>query len=303
MKIQKIYERLDHNKRQYNILRFPEDIDVNGSYNVMFININAVSGSKYAGKEYKIVDGEGTTPRYQESSSGSLARKLKGLTKRIDTSIALYIPNSIETSYGADWTSSDLGAVGAVFDAGTGVGDLTTAQGWKDVWDAAKIIAPEALLNTVTGAAQSLTGVNLNDAKNAYNRTVPNPYTEVLFNGVNNRTFSFTFKFIPKSQKEQQQIKKIIDSLKFHRAPEVKFGQVNNYWLFPSEFDITFLNRTEENKYLFKVSTCVMTNMSVSQGGDSHFATHADGAPFQTEMTLEFMELELLTKERMEEGY
>lgn len=299
-KTQLEYDKLIKNSG-YEVLSFPEDIDVYGSQNVMFININAVSGSRYAGSKYKVIQGE--TPRYQETTSGSLARKMKGTTRRIDKSIALYIPSNIQTQYGADWKTSDLGVVGTVIDAATGLGDLTTVAGWKQAWSAAKTVVPNALVNTLAGVTQTLTNVNVEDAKNMYTRTITNPYTEVIFNGVSNRTFSFTFKFIPKSKKEQDQVKKIIDTLKFHRAPEIKYGNVNNYMLFPSEFDIMFFHRNVENPYLFKISTCAVTNMSVNQGGDTHFATHSDGAPFFTELTLEFTELEVLTKQRHLEGF
>lgn len=294
------YDKLLRNNK-YEVLSFPEDIDVYGSQNVMFININTVEGSRYAGSRYKVVDGE--IPRYQQTSSSSLARKMQGSTRRIDKSIALYIPNNIQTSYGADWKTSDLGMVGTVIDAATGLGDLTTVAGWKQAWNAAKTVVPNALVNTLASATQTLTNVNVEDAKNMYMRTISNPYTEVIFNGVQNRTFSFSFKFIPKSQKEQDQIKKIVETLRFHRAPEIKYGNVNNYMLFPSEFDIMFFHKNVENKYIFKISTCAMTNMTINQGGDSHFATHADGSPFFTEMTLEFTELEVLTKKRHEEGF
>lgn len=299
-KTQLEYDKLLQNTG-YEVLSFPEDIDIYGNQNVMFININAVSGSRYNGKQYKVVQGQ--TPRYQESSSGSLARKMKNGTRRIDKSIALYIPNNIQTTYGADWSTSDLGMVGTAIDAATGIGDLTTVAGWKQMWEAAKTVVPNALVNTLAGVTQTLTNVNVEDAKNAYMRTISNPYTEVIFNGVQNRTFSFTFRFIPKSKREQDQVKAIVDLLKFHRAPEIKYGNVNNYMLFPSEFDIMFFHRNTENPYLFKISTCAMTNMTVNQGSDSHFATHNDGSPFFTEMTLEFTELEILTKQRHLEGF
>jgi hypothetical protein len=288
----------------YKVLSFPNDIDVYGNQNIMFININTVIGSRYTGNQYKVVQGNGARkPTYHQDKSGSLARKMTGQTHRIDKSIALYIPNNIQTAYGADWSTSDLGITGTIIDAATGLGDLTTVAGWKQTWDSAKAVVPNALLNTLSGITQSLTGVNVDDAKKLYTRTITNPYTEVIFNGVSNRTFSFTFKFIPKSKKEQDAIKEITDLLKFHRAPEIRYGNVNNYMFFPSEFDIMFFNKNVENKYLFKISTCAMTNMTLNQGGDSHFATHNDGAPFFTEMTLEFTELEVLTKARHLEGF
>jgi hypothetical protein len=108
---------------------------------------------------------------------------------------------------------------------------------------------------------------------------------------------------IPRSRREQESVKAIIDEFKFHRAPEFKYGSQSNYLLFPSEFDIQFLNREGENPWLFKISTCALTNMNVNYSPEGQYASHEDGSPFATEMTVEFTELEILTKESHEQGY
>jgi hypothetical protein len=61
-----------------------------------------------------------------------------------------------------------------------------------------------------------------------------------------------------------------------------------------------------ENQYLQKISTCVLENCTVSYGGDRYrtFTPNDEGAPpVETNITLEFGELELITKERVYEGY
>lgn len=300
-RLKKLEDKLGSSKRKYNFLKFPLDVDTNATQNIFLININAQSGSKYEGKQYRVVTGEA---KVEQAGSNSLSRKFSGNTNRIDTAIALYMPPQIQTNYQANWKSSELGAIGAAIDAFTGIGDLTQFKTYQDIWNTGKAIAPEYIGMTAAAVAQALTPFNVKDAATFYRQSVLNPYVEVIFEGVTNRTFTFTFKFIPRSQEEQLAVKKIIETLKFHRAPEKKYSGVNSIWRFPSTFDISFLNKNgQENNWLFKISTCAMTDLNIQQGSDSHFATFEDGSPFSTTVTMSFTELEVLTKERHLEGY
>ena len=61
-----------------------------------------------------------------------------------------------------------------------------------------------------------------------------------------------------------------------------------------------------ENQYLHKISTCVLESMNVTYGGDRYktFDGNEKGAPpVETTITLNFKEMELITKDRAEEGY
>lgn len=295
-------EKMSKGKRKYKILKFPQDIDIEATQNIMLININAVSGSKYAGKKYNVVQGEEAV--VEQSGSNSLSRKFSGNTVRIDTAIALYMPPGISTSYQSNWQTTELGAAGAIIDAFTGIGDLSNFQTYQDIWNTGKAVAPEYLAMTAAAVASALTPFNVKDAATFYRQSVLNPYVEVIFNGVNNRTFSFTFKFIPRSQEEQLVVKDIIDTLKFHRAPEKKISGVNSIWSFPSTFDISFLKKNGQvNEWIFKISTCAMTDLQIQHGSDNGFSTFEDGSPFSTSITMSFTELEVLTKERHLQGF
>ena len=74
----------------------------------------------------------------------------------------------------------------------------------------------------------------------------------------------------------------------------------------PNTFDIKYMYVGRENQYLHKISTCVLENMNVTYGGDRYktFDGNEDGAPpVETTMTLNFKEMELITKEKAEEGF
>ena len=76
---------------------------------------------------------------------------------------------------------------------------------------------------------------------------------------------------------------------------------------YPATFEIEYHYRGKENTYLNRVSECFLENVQVSYGGDRYktFEPHADdGAPpVETTMTLAFKEIEIITRERVFEGY
>ena len=91
--------------------------------------------------------------------------------------------------------------------------------------------------------------------------------------------------------------------------PEIQ-GDVTTSRTFitPDVFDIKYMmSDGKENEYINKISTCVLENMNVKYGGDRYQtfdpsmaeAGAPDGMkapPVQTEMTLQFKELELVTQ-------
>ena len=106
---------------------------------------------------------------------------------------------------------------------------------------------------------------------------------------------------MPKSAEEAQKVRDIIKMFKFHMHPEL-VGGLGLMFLYPSEFEIKYMYRGEENTYFNKISTCVLEDMNVEYGGDI-FASFEDGQPVEVNMSLRFKELEVLTKERIAEGF
>lgn len=301
-RIMRLEDKLNNGKRKYTYMKFPLDVDTEATQNIMLININAISGSSYAGKQYRVVEGD--EARVEQNGSNSLSRHFKGNTVRVDTAIALHMPPTVQTSYQSNWSVSELGLAGAALDAWGGSGDIGDMQSWINAWNTGKEAMPEILKLTAAKVADAVLPGKIKDAYTWANQMVENPYVEVLFTGVSNRTFNFTFKFIPRNAEEQLVVKQIIDVLKFHRAPEKKLNKSNLYWSYPSTFDIQFLKKNgQENEWLFKISTCALTDLNIQQGSDSHYASFADGSPFSTTVSLSFTELEALDKSRMLEGY
>ena len=230
-------------------------------------------------------------------------------TKRLDTAIALYMPNAINVTYGSRYLDTEISPLGAA--AGDiGVDILEGRGSFKGALEKLQEKLPqEAKRRVITTALQLGDAVGLTGAREAFeiNRAeVIADRMELAFKNVNRRNFQYSFKMIPKNEKEADEIRKIIYAFKFNMLPEMTSGRAGNTMGFPNTFDIEYRFLGKDNDYISRVSTCVLETMTVSYGGDRFktFAPRDDGAPVvETSLTLSFKELELITRERVAEGY
>ena len=120
-------------------------------------------------------------------------------------------------------------------------------------------------------------------------------------------SFQYTFKMTPKDRKEVDMIRKIIFAFKSNMMPEfVGDNRGGRRLLVPNTFDIAYMYLGSQNLHLHNISTCVLENMNVTYGGDRYktFEGREDGAPpVETTITLNFKEMELITRERVFEGF
>lgn len=291
------------NERKYfkESLLYPIDIDTDRFPNSILFNINVITGSQFDPDENSNVKaGDNSDVKIEQSGSTSIRHadtKMDRNSKRIATNIVMATPLALTNNESVTWNSNEFGSVGHFADVATNITDLTMS----DVANAAK----EGSRNMATGLLQQLTPLNAKDLSEFARGTIANPYMEVNFSGVTNRTFSFTFIFTPRSEKESDVVEKIIQQFRVHKAPESKYAEEGQgYWLYPSEFDITFLRNGTENKHVNKISTCALTEINVVYGtDDGKFVTSKKGASIKTTLTLAFMEMEIMTKERIMQGF
>lgn len=230
-------------------------------------------------------------------------------TKRITQAIALYMPETMNIEYNSDWQSQSLTEAG-----GKG---LLMGQLGKGLWDDIGGGAMSTIKNIASdpgmyGAAleklgslgenSGLLGSGASDFLLYASGQALNPQLEVLFKGVNMREFQFDFLFAPFDQSEAENVLDIIKTFKFHMAPEINKGLMGRYFTPPSEFDIDFLFGGQRNKNVHQVGTCVLKGMNVDYAPNG-WSTFGNGMPTHIKMTLQFMETEIVTKQRVDEGY
>ena len=126
-----------------------------------------------------------------------------------------------------------------------------------------------------------------------------NPHWELFFEGVQPRVFTFDFKMSPKNATEAESIQQIVQMFKTYAAPPAEVDGSRRYWGYPSMFEIEYWN----SQKLHRLKPCALQNITVNYSGDGTNHTFYDGRPMQTDITLTFMESELLTRQDMKEGY
>ena len=230
-------------------------------------------------------------------------------TKRLDTVIAMYMPADIKVSYKANYTDTSIGSltqaasqvIGEYLNTGTVSGD--TIQ--KNAGDVFKAVGIDGIVNLLSGIP-SLGGAR--EALEMQMGQVVVDRMEMAFKGIDKRKFSYTFKMIPRSAKEAEEVKHIINMFKAHMLPEMVDGNDRGRLMtYPSTFNIEYMYAEQKNQYLNKVSTCYLESMDVDYGGDRYY-THeyidtVGAPPTETTITLQFGEIDLITRERAVDGF
>lgn len=139
----------------------------------------------------------------------------------------------------------------------------------------------------------------------AGSRVTTNPNTRALFKTVNLREFAFTFKFIPKSRKEAEEVKQIIQLFREELYPEsirdtVLGTDISIGFRFPNRFqiDIEYNGEAVTNKIL----PCYLRDVSVSYN-PTQMAMHEDGNFSEIDMSLSFTESRTLDRREIEAGF
>ena len=230
-------------------------------------------------------------------------------TKRLKSGIALFMPPQIQTTYTANYTDTTIGggteaALNAFNEAVGGRLDKAT-DAFFATEEAFKEGVEKLILATIGTVAPGLGGVR--EGAFAKSGAIISDRMELAFKGINKRQFQYTFKMIPRSQREADEIRNIIFIFKQNMLPEFVGGnRAGRRLRVPNTFDIQYMYKGNQNEYLHHISTCVLETMSVQYGGDRYrtFPGNFEGAPpVETQITLNFKEMELITRERVFEGF
>ena len=252
----------------------------------------------------RLADLKGIKPAKKASLSQSSLSVKRKATVRMPVSICMYMPPSVDVKYGADYQDTEIGTATAM--AAGAVQDVMAGQGVADTAISSISNNAGALGDGAIGLAGSavdiLPGVAGSTAAFEIQRGfIKAPRMELAFKGIPKRDFSYEFKMMPKSAAEAEMAKNIVKTFKMYMLPEIK-NAASMQLTTPATFDIQYMHLGEENMNLNKIGTCVLTNMDVKYGGDK-YKTHADAVPVETSMTLSFKELDLVTREKAEQGF
>ena len=223
----------------------------------------------------------------------------------------MYMPAQVQTTYSSEYTDTGMGLFTG--DA-LNVFDNLTASGFdqKTAFESLKRIGTEQLPTALTLMLQSTLGAlpglgGLREARGIMTGEIISDRLELAFKSIKKRAFQYTFKMIPKSAVEAAEIKDIITQFKKNMLPEFAGGDTTGRrFVVPNTFDIRYMYNGSQNQFLHKIGECVLENMTVSYGGDRYrtYTPQGDGAPVaETTITLAFREMDLVTREKIMEGF
>ena len=307
-----IFDVLMHNESKYKTQTFNNGLLTDNSKNYVGGETNWYGG-KVAGTWNRSIAkiksrGIEQTNRVRGVNSG-LFSKFGSNHTYISDSIILYMPpEGMKFNQSASYEGVETGLAG---DIGMGIGGVINDTGFKDKLKAAAKGSTAVIQELTKEAAFGVVGLipGMENARAAYDKfkgQAKNPNLESIFKSVPFREFSFPFTFAPKNEKEKDAVHKILQLFRFHMLPEQQSG-ANGYFNVPSEFQITYMYRDNENSYLPRISRCVLKSCAVDyapEGVVSTLTPDERGAPpTLITMNLTFGETEIMTKATVAKGY
>jgi hypothetical protein len=266
-------------RSQFPTLKYPETLDAGKQDVIKF------SMLKYSPKAFQ------TT---KDNLGGFADRPSIGKDRNAIGVVTLPIPNGISDSNTLNWGDTTMNAAEALAANLALSGIKGGGQGLTDT--AGKVAgAVQSNSGEVAGGMPALfAGLAVQgNAASILQRTegaVINPNLELLFNAPTLRPFNFTFKLASRSETESKIIRSIIRF--FKQGSAAQKSESNLFLKAPHTFQIQYLHRGEEHKFLNKFKECALQSFGVSYTPEGQYATFNDGAMVSYQITMQFQELE-----------
>jgi len=121
---------------------------------------------------------------------------------------------------------------------------------------------------------------------------VLNSNMELLFQGVQLRSFNFTFNLAPRFDKEATVVKQIIRTFKQSMAAKTSGGTGAGLFISsPEVFQLTYKSGNKKHPFLPSFKPCALVNMGVDYAASNVYATYEDATPVHMRLSLSFQEL------------
>ena len=305
---------LSQSKYTFDKLIFPSDLGSENNGHYLIFNINVpVRAANGGGVEQRgayrfdeVLPGDfskvdvlrfGGFPGY-----GGASRQLASVpryTRRIAKSIALHMPTPMIYDTSHEFENISLTAIGGEILTGALKGAGQFASGILNGVPGGGFVGD---LVSAAGTIASPLLNNIQRLSRIAGKPV-NPLLEVLFTHTHLRQYDFEFLMVPRNKAEADAINLIIKNFRFYSAPEID-PYMSLFFIPPAEFDITIYNKGRENQYIPRINTSVLKRIQVNYVPFNEvFTTYGDGSPVGVLLTMTFLELEVLHKQRVLQGF
>ena len=300
-------------KRPSQTLRYPNSqITDNTDYLeikvVEFIPTGNISNFNFS---QRLKPNEASREQYSSSNSNYSVRRASDNystnKEKIIGTVLLPIPQTITDNNGVSYTQSELGGFAA---AGIAAG-MAGAQSDGVFGGANKLlkggsnavsqlfgeggVSQDASSAFFAAQAVKVLNSNVNPQEVVTRSTgqVLNQNLELLFKGVELRTFNFQFNLAPRNKTESNTIKQIVRLFKQNMSAK-KNGANNAGGLFlssPNIFKLCYKTGGKKHAFLNSFFPTVMTKMSMNYTGAGTYATYEDTSPISMILNTTFKEI------------
>jgi hypothetical protein len=212
---------------------------------------------------------------FNDLGTGQTAAQFMEMKKDLRATVSLYMPETLSFNY-------------------------TTSYGEESIMGAAASLPgllgkPASFVNSVMD--NQAVKLALNKLGYAFN-----PQEQVLFQGIEFRTFEMSFTFSPRSANESSKVQQIVKLFRSYAAPTIVTGVAGFFYTPPGVFNLSFKKDGAVNPNINKLTDCVLTSVAVNYAPNG-WSSHKDGQPTQMTMDLSFKETVLVDRAKIEQGY
>ena len=260
---------------------------------------------KYRGKSYK--RGEYATTGYSDVSMNVTdANSRMSRNQNIKYYVELPIPQEVSDSNTVSWGEDKMNIFQLAGITAASQFQKDAGQSFQQALDfMQKGISfkgfdegtQNAIRNAISGAAINQLGGNVSMSSIISRTTgqVLNSNLELLFGGVNLRSFPFSVTFTPRYYEEMMEVKQIIRQLKSSmnaKGKTMSAGSASGAFLkSPDVFSLRYLHNGQDHPFLNQFKMCALTGMSVNYTNAGTYASYEDGSPVSIRLNMTFKEL------------
>lgn len=226
--------------------------------------------------------------------------------------VTLPMPSNIQTKYGADYTNISMGLMGNFGeDVASNIKSAILAGKQRDqgsIGEKFDSQAPGELITKYAGLtfAQSLDGLvraiagpEAAGGVSIGTGLARNPHLAVLYNGVELRDHTFSYRFNPLDKKESDMLRDILHAFKYAQAPDFTEEVGDHLFKYPNLVQVSF-NHAD---YLWTFGQSVIKQIIFNPHAAGQASYFKDvGAPVSIEFTIILQETSIITKKEISEA-
>ena len=267
--------------------------------------VTAKNGGKYKGQD--VVHGQIVTTGYKNVQMNVTdANSRMSRNQNIKYYIELPIPQEVSDSNTVTWGEDQMNifqlagitAASRALDDASGTFQQALDFIQKGIkFDGFDEGTQNAIRNAISGKAIDALGGNVNMSSVIARTTgqVLNSNLELLFGGVNLRSFPFSVTFTPRYYEEMLEVKQIIRQLKSSmnaKGKTMSAGSASGAFLkSPDVFSLRYLHNGQDHPFLNTFKLCALTGLNVNYTNAGTYASYEGGTPVNIRMNMTFKEL------------